>query len=222
MGIAVERFQFVPRTAPASGPIRLLTVARLTPKKGIDVALRALALARERVSTPLEYHVVGGGTPQARDELVKLAAEVGVADIVHWHSAQSDAEVRRLMNEAHLFVLASRTAPDGDMEGQGVVLQEAQASGLPILSTLHNGIPEGVIDGETAHLVPEGDPGALARALAELVGHPDRWSRMGAAGHAFVRANFDLSVTNQALADIYTELLRGYGARPELPEKRPV
>lgn len=216
MGITVDRFQFAPRAAPPSGPVRLLTVARLTPKKGIDVALRAVALARQRVSHPLEYHVVGGGTAEARDELVRLAADLGIADIVHWHSARSDVEVRRLMNDAHLFVLASRTAPNGDMEGQGVVLQEAQASGLPILSTLHNGIPESVIDGETARLVPEGDAGALAAGLVELVAHPEAWSRMGAAGHAFVRANFDLSVTNGVLANIYADLLQDHRSGADL------
>lgn len=207
MGIPVERFQFVPRTAPESGPIRLLTVARLTPKKGIDVALRALALARQRVSGALEYHVVGGGTTEARDELVRLSAELGVTDIVHWHAAQSDVDVRRRMHEAHVFVLASRTAPDGDMEGQGVVLQEAQACGLPVLSTLHNGIPESVVDGESARLVPEGDPVALAEGMVSLISRPEAWPQMGSAGHAFVRANFDLSVTNKALENIYTELL---------------
>ncbi len=116
------------------------------------------------------------------------------------------AQVAELYRSSHLFLLPSVTAGDGDMEGQGLVLQEAQAAGLPVVSTRHNGIPEGVRDGETGFLVPERDPAALAERLTYLVEHPEVWPAMGHAGRALVEAEFDIEILNDHLVDIYRSL----------------
>jgi colanic acid/amylovoran biosynthesis glycosyltransferase len=115
--------------------------------------------------------------------------------------------LRKLFQEADIFVLTSVKATDGDMEGQGLVLQEAQAVGLPVLSTLHNGIPEGVIDGKSGFLVPERDVDALTERLQYLIEHPELWPEMGRCGRKFVEVKYDIKMLNSKLVRIYDALL---------------
>jgi colanic acid/amylovoran biosynthesis glycosyltransferase len=106
-------------------------------------------------------------------------------------------------------VLASVTV-EGDREGQGLVLQEAQACGLPIIATRHGAFPEGVRDPESALLVPERDPGALADAIVQLLQKPERWPEMGRAGRRFVEERFDIRRLNRQLISLYERAAAGY------------
>jgi colanic acid/amylovoran biosynthesis glycosyltransferase len=91
------------------------------------------------------------------------------------------------------------------MEGQGLVLQEAQATGLPVIATLHNGFPEGIIDGETGFLVPERDPDAIAQRVIALASDPPLRLRMGAAARRFVEKKYKIAGICRRLIDVYTE-----------------
>ena len=102
------------------------------------------------------------------------------------------------MNAAHAFVLASVDV-QGDMEGQGLVLQEAQASGLPVIATVHGPLPEGLIPEKSGYLVPEKDPDALAERLQFLAGHPELWSSLGRTGRAYVESKYDSRQTDAGL-----------------------
>ena len=105
------------------------------------------------------------------------------------------------------FILASSTSRDGDMEGIPVVLMEAQACGMPVVSTLHSGIPEVVLDGESGVLVPEGDVDALTERLQYLVEHPELWPEMGRRGRKLVEQKYDIKMLNSRLVRIYEALL---------------
>ena len=87
-------------------------------------------------------------------------------------------------------MLPSRLTRSGDRDGLPNVLMEAQAFGVPVLSTDVSGIPELVIDGETGLLVPQRDPQALAAALRRLLGDEALRRRLGEAGAARVREKF--------------------------------
>jgi len=78
--------------------------------------------------------------------------------------------------------------------------------GLPVVSTLHNGIPEGVRDGETVILVPERDINALADRHIYLIENPDIRFRMGMAGYKFVENRYDIRKLNERLLKIYKDL----------------
>ena len=116
-------------------------------------------------------------------------------------------EVIDICNQAHIFLLPSITASNGDKEGQALVLQEAQAVGLPVISTLHNGIPEGVIDGKSGFLVPEKDAGALAERIEYLIEHSELWPEMGRIGRKFVESKYDIKKLNEELINIYESLI---------------
>jgi colanic acid/amylovoran biosynthesis glycosyltransferase len=213
--LAVDPAEFAPAERPArrpGDPVRLLTVARLTEKKGVEHALRALALAGERFPA-LRYDVVGDGP--LRGSLEALAASLGLGERVRFLGARTGAFVREAMRGADLFLLPSVTAGDGDQEGTPTVLLEAACCGLPVLATRHAGIPEVVLDGESGFLVPERDPAALADALERLLLAPERWAELGRAGRLHVERTHGTAAVAERLEGVYRELLAGRaGARP--------
>ena len=188
----------------ADGPVRLLTVARLTEKKGLEYSIRAVAnLAKAHPH--IRYDIVGVGPLQTA--LTQLIASIKADAYIHLLGQRNQVELRALYNQADIFVLASVTAADGDMEGQGLVLQEAQASGLPVVSTWHNGIPEGVLVNESAFLVPERQVEPLTERLAYLVSQPAQRQRLDQAGQTFVRQTFDIALLTDQLLTLYKGLL---------------
>ena len=197
-------------TSRTAGEVRLLTVARLVEKKGVGVALRALASMRDEIPN-LRYDVIGDGP--LRGELEALAASLGIADRVRFLGAATGGDVQRAMREADVFVLPSMTAKNGDEEGTPTVLIEAAYAGLPVLSTRHAGIPEIVADGESGVLVAEGDAASLADGLRTLLAARERWAEMGEAGRRLMIERGHLTSDVAArLEALYLELL-GAGAR---------
>lgn len=208
LGVDTTRFAFRERTARRDGgPVRLLTVARLVEKKGIEYALEAIA--RVGVRHPnLTYDVIGDGP--RRKALAERANRLGLGDRVFFHGARTEAGVRQAMEDADLFLLPSVTATDGDEEGTPTVLLEASSVGLPILSTRHSGIPEIVIDGVTGYLAPERDPVTLAENLTKLLNDPSSWCSMGRAGRQHVVRNYDQTVLSERLEGVYRRVLKAH------------
>jgi colanic acid/amylovoran biosynthesis glycosyltransferase len=201
VGLRLEEY---PETDPATrDPCTVLTVGRLVEKKGHRYALEAFALVKRRF--PEARYVLAGGGP-LRQILELQAAGLGISDSVSFLGDQSDAEVAALYRSATVFVLPSVTASDGDMEGQGLVLQEAQASGLPVVSTLHNGIPDGVLDGVSGFLVPEKDGTALADRIIALLDDSGLRARMGTAGRSFVSGKYDTPALTERILKIYERI----------------
>ena len=203
-GIDLADFHFSPRSFPAQGVVRLLTVGRLTGKKGIQYAVEAVALLRKQ-GLPIEYRIVGDG-PQ-RGELEVLIARLGMKDCIHLLGWLNHAEIQPEIAEAHLFAAPSVTSDAGDQDGPLNVLKEAMASGLPVVSTWHGGIPELVEDGVNGFLVSERNPLALAEKLAWLIKHPDRWPDMGRAGRKKVEAEYDKDRIIDRQVRLYEQIL---------------
>src|SRR5882724_4467632 len=169
VGLDPDVFPFRERALKPGEPIRILTVARLTEIKGHAFVVRAVAKLRG-LRADVHYEIAGDGP--LRQELERLVAELGLRAAVTFHGACDSGKVQRLMAEAHFFVLAS-VSVEGDQEGQGLVLQEAQAAGLPVVATIHGALPEGLVPGKSGFLVPERDVEALAERLAFLVRRPE-------------------------------------------------
>jgi colanic acid/amylovoran biosynthesis glycosyltransferase len=210
MGVDLRHFPFHEHVPHAGEPVRILTVGRLVEKKGLEYAIRAVARARERYAHLL-YDIVGEGPLRA--SLEALIVELGVGDAVTLHGAKSGEYVREMMAQAHLFVMPSVTASDGDMEGQGLALQEAQASGLPVLATDHNGFSESIAPGRSGFLVPERDATQMAARLVYLLERPELWPEMGHAGRRHVEENYDMSNLNRRLVELYMEAREIYSEK---------
>jgi colanic acid/amylovoran biosynthesis glycosyltransferase len=116
-------------------------------------------------------------------------------------------EVIQVLTQTHILIAPSVTAADGDEEGIPNTLKEAMAMGLPVISTVHAGIPELVEDGVSGFLVPERDVEALADRLERLVDHSETWAAMGRAGRRQIEAEFDIERLNDELLVLYQDML---------------
>jgi len=180
-----------------AGPVRrkygldggpwLLTVARLDFHKGIDTVIRALPVIR--VAFPAARYAVAG-IGSRRDSLEALVGELGLGDAVRFLGFVPDDELPALYNAADVFVLASRRY-DLLVEGFGIAIVEASASGLPVIASRSGGIPEAVREGETGFLVDPDDPAAVAAMAVRLLGDDALRRRMGAAGRAAVETHYN-------------------------------
>jgi colanic acid/amylovoran biosynthesis glycosyltransferase len=206
VGLDPKEFPFRERSVQAVEPVGILTVGRLVEIKGHEFVIRAVAKVREQ-HAEVRYDIVGDGP--LRPKLEKLIAQLGLDGVVTLHGAREGAEVKRLMAGAHLFVLAS-VSVEGDQEGQGLALQEAQACGLPVLATQHGAFPEGILAGKSGFLVPERDVEALADRLGYLIEHPETWAAMGRQGRAFVERRYDMRQLNQDLLAIYARAIETF------------
>lgn len=190
----------------------LLTVARLVPHKGVDVTLHALASLAAK-HPDLRYAVVGRGEHQA--SLAALAADLGLGDRVRFLTDVTDTDLPALYNAATLYVGVSRQ--DGlDVEGFGISLLEASASGLAVVAGKSGGIPDAVRDGETGVLVDAENHRAVAAAIGALLADPERAARFGAAGR---RAVVDYYNWNRVVTDFAAIAAEFTVSRPEAPRR---
>lgn len=206
-GLDIDKFQFSKKEIEPGQRINILSVGRLVEKKGHRYALRAVASIYKKFDN-IRYTIAGDG-PLLK-HLEAHAEYLGIRGIVHFVGSVDQEQAAKLYAKAHVFMLPSITSKHFDREGQALVLQEAQACGLPVLSTLHNGIPEGVIDGKTAFLVPEKDVDALADKLEYLITNPQIWGQMGQAGRELVEQVFTSKILNHQLIELYKRIVGFY------------
>lgn len=181
----------------------ILCVGRHTEKKGIDTLLRAFAqVARKHPSVSL----IQVGTGSTTSDLKTLAKTLGINHRVRFLGAQPHETVLSLMRDSEVFALPSQTAKDGSCEGLPIVLNEASACGIPVVSTWHSGIPEGILDGETGFLVAEKNDVALAERLDTLLSDQALGKKMGQRGRELVCEDFDIRKQTVKLEAIYDSL----------------
>jgi len=179
----------------------LLFVGRLVPKKGPTDAVRAVERA-SRQGADLALEMIGNGN--LREQVEAYVATNNLSDCVTVHGRLPNEEVARRMRAADAFLLPSKTAPDGDREGTPTVLVEAQASGLPCVSTRHAGIPEMIPEENLEFLVEEGHVSALSEALSRLASlPPEELTGIARRGREKMERDFSLSREVGRLVDIY-------------------
>ncbi len=184
------------------GPLRLCTIARLAPQKGLPLLLDALA----ELDAPPELVIVGGGP--ARAALEAQADTLGIADRVRFTGPLSGDDVRAVLADSHIFILPSFA------EGLPVVIMEAMAVGRPVIATAITGVPELVVDGETGWLVPAGDKDMLVRAIDAAGALPhEKLAAIGAQGAARVRSRHLANVEMPKLAEIFAKTLSNRESR---------
>jgi glycosyltransferase involved in cell wall biosynthesis len=201
-GVDLRVYDGRPARRGPTAPLRLLTVARLERRKGIETLLGALA--RLAGGEPaIELTIVGDGPD--RDRIVRRAAELGVDGAVTMAGAVAEDEVTRFYERADAFCLPSSA------EGVPIVLMEAMASRLPVVATAIAGVRELVRDGESGLVVPAGDDLALADALRRLIDDPELGARLGENGREAVAAEFSLQRSAERIEALFVELTGGSG-----------
>jgi phosphatidylinositol alpha-1,6-mannosyltransferase len=167
----------------------LITVARLTPHKGVDTGLEVLARLRDRYPD-LAYAVVGSGTELPA--LQGLARSLGVADRVRFLTGVPDSDLPGLYNCAEIYLGLSRQT-EGNAEGFGISLVEAGACGLPVVGGRSGGIPDAVREGETGLLVDPEHPDEATAAVRKLLDDRMLAQQLGTNGRRAVETYYNWS-----------------------------
>ncbi|MEJ2045158.1 MAG: glycosyltransferase [Reinekea sp.] len=202
IGVDTELFSARKHTAEPSEQFKILHVARLTEKKGAKFLLEAIKL----IDDPrVKLTIAGDG--ELNSTLKRQAADLGILNQIDFLGFVPYSEIQTLMQTHQVLCVPSVTAVDGDAEGLGMVFLEAAASGLPIVSTRHGGIPEAVIDGETGYLVRERDSKALANALRLLICHPETSIELSRKARLWINRKFSIQTNTQALEKLYDEII---------------
>lgn len=207
LGIDLDRLPPVTRplrTNHKKQPIEILISSSLRPKKGVVTAIRTFSeIAAAWPNARLRILGDGPEKPLIEREIRRRQLK----DRVRMEGYVTYDRHLTALRMADLFLAPSRTAPDGDSEGGApVALIEAQAAGLPIISTQHADIPEVVGNGTSGLLSPEGDDDALTRNLQWLLDHPDLWPEMGATGRRRVEISFNAKLQATKLEALYLSL----------------
>jgi colanic acid/amylovoran biosynthesis glycosyltransferase len=206
MGIDCDEIVYSTRDF-AGRPLRLVTVARLVEKKGVAFALQAVAaLQAAEPELDWRYQIIGDGP--LLDELRALAQELGLGGKVEFLGALPHSEVKEHLTKAHVFLLPSVTAADGDVEGVPVALMEAMAAGLIAVSTVHSGIPELIADQQSGLLAPERDVGSLAAHLVWIARNAEACAPLALAARRHIEQEFNNARLNDSLANTIASLLQ--------------
>jgi glucosyltransferase len=200
IGVDVVRF------APAGPPVsrrkrKILFVGRMVEKKGAPVLIQAFARLRSRLSDA-ELIMVGEGPELTRAK--RLALQLSVP--VDFKGIERTEGVLALLSEARVLCLPSLTAANGDAEGLGMVLLEAQACGVPVVTSARGGATEGLIDGITGFACAENDIDALTERLYAVLADDDRALAMSHAARQFAVDTFDIRKCTERLEDLYEEV----------------
>jgi phosphatidylinositol alpha-1,6-mannosyltransferase len=193
----------------------LMTVARLTPRKGHATVLRAFARILPQVPNTT-YLIVGSGAE--REKLERLAAELGIWHAVRFAGYVPEQDLADFYNLCDLFVMMNQES-DGDIEGFGMVFLEASAAGKPVIGGRSGGTEDSILQGQTGFLVDPEDISELAASLLSLLESQELRERLGAAGRARAREDFSWSTRAERLCELNRTIAGGLpnGPRAAIP-----
>jgi glycosyltransferase involved in cell wall biosynthesis len=208
--IGIDVAEFSPAGYPIrQRPLRIIFIGRLVEKKGAAYLIEAFSQVRKAVPHA-ELVLVGDGP--LKTNLLELAERLSVP--VVFKGSLSSAEVREQIHAARILCLPSVRASDGDAEGFGMVLIEAQACGLPVVTSAIGGAQEAVLEGTTGLVFAERDVEGLARHLIRLLLDVNLLESMSVAAVDFVTKNFEIGKCTHRLEALYDSLIRPDSCQP--------
>lgn len=196
MGVDITQFNFAPKPA-LSIPLSILTVARHTEKKGIEFAIHAMALLKQK-QVSFRYCIAGVGPLFETHQ--RLIDKLHLNEHVFLLGYKNQNEINQLLETSDVFLLPSVTPSSGDQEGVPVSLMEAMAKGVICISSIHSGIPELITHNESGFLVPEKDATGICEQIQNIM-HVDRLTIANNA-HNKVATGFSQAIAYKQLADI--------------------
>jgi glycosyltransferase involved in cell wall biosynthesis len=191
-----------PLSAPEA-PVRILSVGSLNQKKGHQYLIEACRILKER-GLAFVCTIIGGGSDETR--LRALIEQHGLQAEVQLLGPRPNDEIMAAYRAHDLFALACVVAADGDRDGIPVVMMEAGAHGLPLVSTEVSGIPELAQPQRTGLVAPPADPAALADAIFTLAQDPALRQRLGENARELVHAEFNSPVNAQRLLERFQQI----------------
>jgi colanic acid/amylovoran biosynthesis glycosyltransferase len=198
MGVDIEKFNYNPSVRDKKN-IKILSVARLIEKKGINYAVDSVArLSKEGFK--ILYKIVGDGP--LKESLEEKVLRSDLNGTIRFLGPLSQNEIIPEIEQTDLFLLPSVTASDGDMEGIPVVLMEAMAMGKIVVSTYHSGIPELIEHNVTGFLAPERDSLSLTMLIKQVLEmSEERLEAVKLNARKHIEQHFNTSILNDRLLE---------------------
>ncbi|AOZ91954.1 glycosyltransferase [Paenibacillus crassostreae] len=203
-GVNLARFQFQPRKLEVNKKIRFLAIGRFVEKKGFSDLIRAFSLVRKK-KIDAKLILIGEGPCESQyRKLIKNLELDGSVEIIPWIEY---SKIQKHYYKSHIFCAPSCTDAEGNQEGIPNTLKEAMATGMPVISTTHAGIPELVENKVSGLMVPERSVHDLAKAMYWLAKHPELWSGMGQKAREKVERDFNLRLQLEKQKKYYDEVI---------------
>jgi glycosyltransferase involved in cell wall biosynthesis len=174
------------------------SLGNIRPAKGYDILLQAAALLKDKL-VPYRFVIAGQGKPGLYDDLLKLRAELGLKETVHFIGFNDDPA--GFLSNLDLFLLSSTS------EGFSIATIQAMASGLPVIVTRSGGPEEIVTHGENGWMVDPGNPEAIAEAVEKLATDRDLGEILSTKGQKHAAITFDIDTMLSAYQEVYDKLL---------------
>lgn len=198
LGIPLDEFPYVDRSRH-EGNVKFLHAGRLSETKGVPDLVRSFSKAFLKEDN-VELFIVGDG--EEKQSVLDAIAQSPIKEKINFLGKLSNEELLHYRENCDVFVLNCRTPASGDKEGLPIALLEASSMGLPLVTTYHAGIAEGVLHQQTGLLVEEYDNSALSDALHAMTDQSTRL-KMGRQGRTWMEEQFDLKKCNEVLYEIY-------------------
>jgi len=180
----------------------VIFLGRLTAKKNPFALLQAFKIVKEKVAQS-KLTIIGDG--ELKSQVQERIKALDLISSVNMMGVLSREKSFPILNQHWVYAQHSVTANSGDQEGFAISLAEAAAHELPVVSTLHNGIPENVIDGETGYLVKEFDYEEMAEKIIFLLKNPEVAEEMGKAGRKHIQQLCDPERRVELITMLLTE-----------------
>ncbi|MBW1634908.1 MAG: glycosyltransferase family 4 protein [Deltaproteobacteria bacterium] len=214
-GIDTNLFKHQQSKINTVSPYHLLTVARMTEKKGLPTLYRALKILKSS-GFPFHHTLIGDGDD--REKILNMISSLGLDDCCEWLGTRTHKEVLQQFNKTDLFVLACEIAKSGDRDGIPNVLVESLAMGVPALSTEVSAIPEILLNGKTGITVPPSQPETMSAAIIRMLTDHDLRQRLITNGRRYVEEGFDNKIWVKKLGRLFLSQNSSLETRPVKPE----
>jgi len=200
----VDQHYFTPDSEiQVNGKIKILHTGRIVSKKGVPDLVRVFRLLSEEYDH-LELHLVGDGEEIA--ECKELVQKYGLDEKVIFYGSVVHKKVKKLLDEADVFVLNSRVDEDGDMEGTPNAILEAMCMGKPVVSTKHAGIPFVIEHQKNGLLVEERHNKELKESIESLIQNPKLRKKLGKNARKTILGSYTIEVMEDKIQEVFRNL----------------
>lgn len=202
IGVNLSDFYFNLRTDKKNKPIKFLQISNFVNKKGHEFTIKAFNIFSQNHNN---VSLILGGDGPNLNKSKKLVERLNIKNRVIFLGRVNPLNVQKYMQDCDIFIHNSVTGKDGSQEGIPTVIMEAMASGMPILSTRHSGIPELVKDGINGYLSEERNINDYVQSMNKII--ESNLEKMSKASYKIVKEQFNLTEQNKLLYDIYKNIL---------------
>lgn len=201
--LGIDLSKFSPAKVDLTAPPKVIMIGRLVEKKGFEFGVRAFAkVIHQGIAATL--HIIGDGP--LRDQLERVAVELGVYQKLHFEGLLSHDHVVSQLKTSSILLAPSVVAENQDRDSGLITAKEASACSIPVIGSIHGGIPDIVEDGKTGFLVKEKDVDGLSARLTSLLKDENLRTTLGNNGRKKMEAEYDNRRCNERLEAIYDSL----------------